>query len=81
MSDRNPEEADPAPLDRVAGRHLDAQAVQQLGLALGLDWTLDEAGAIRDQLVSTHEGLRLAEARIHTTAEEPATAFEPDREA
>lgn len=67
--------------DLTPERHLDAQAVQQLGLARGLDWTLDEAGAIRDQLVSTHEALRLAEARIDATGEEPASAFEPVREA
>jgi hypothetical protein len=59
---------------------LDAHAVQQLGLARGLNWTLDEAGAIRDQLVSTHEALLLAEARIDVTAEEPASAFDPGRE-
>jgi hypothetical protein len=59
---------------------LDAHAVQQLGLARGLNWTLDEAGAIRDQLVSTCEGLRLAETRIDATAEEPASAFDPGRE-
>ncbi len=60
--------------------HLDAHAVQELGLARGLNWTLDEAGAIRDQLVSTHEGLRAAETRIDATAEEPASTFEPGRE-
>jgi hypothetical protein len=59
---------------------LDAHAVQQLGLARGLNWTLDEAGAICDQLVSTHEALLCAEARIDVTAEEPASAFDPGRE-
>jgi hypothetical protein len=59
---------------------LDAHAVRQLGFARGLHWTLDEAGAIRDQLVSTHEGLLVAEARIDLTAEEPASAFDPGRE-
>jgi hypothetical protein len=59
---------------------LDAHAVQQLGLARGLNWTLDEADAIRDQLVSTHAALLRAEARIDATAEEPASAFNPDRE-
>jgi hypothetical protein len=60
--------------------HLDARAVQQLGLARGLSWTLDEASAIRDQLVSTYEALRLAEARIDATTEEPASAFDLRRE-
>jgi hypothetical protein len=59
---------------------LDAHAVQQLGLACGMDWNLNEAAAIRDQLVSTHEALLRAEARIDATAEEPASAFKPSRE-
>jgi hypothetical protein len=59
---------------------LDAHAVQQLGLARGLSWTFDEASAIRDQLVSTYEALRLAEARIDATTEEPASPFDPRRE-
>jgi hypothetical protein len=59
---------------------LDAHAVRQLGLACGLHWTLDEASAIRDQLVSTHEGLLLAEARLDVAAEEPASTFDPGRE-
>jgi len=59
---------------------LDAHSVQQLGLARGLNWTLEEAGAIRDQLVSTQEALLRAETSIDATAAEPAIAFNPDRE-
>lgn len=73
MSDHEPE-----PIDQAPAQQLDAQAVRQLGLTRGLEWTLDEAAAIRDQLVSTHEGLRLAEARIDAWAEEPASTFEPE---
>ena len=57
-----------------------AEAVRQLGLAQGFEWTHEEAAAIRDQLVSTHEGLRQAAERIDATAAEPATMFVPARE-
>jgi hypothetical protein len=59
---------------------LEAHAVRQLGLDRGLHWILEEAGAIHDQLVSTHEGLLLAEARLDVTGEEPASTFDPGRE-
>ena len=74
MSDHEPEPIDGAPPSQVS-----AEAVLQLGRARGLDWTLAEAAAIRDQLVSTHEALRRAEARIDPWGEEPASAFTPDR--
>jgi hypothetical protein len=76
MSDREPEQS-----TLKETQHLDAEAVRQLGLARGLEWTSDQAAAIRDLLVSTHESLRIAEARIDAQAEEPASGFQPDREA
>ena len=77
MSERGAERLDG---DHAPAGQLGAAAVRQMGLARGLEWTLDEAPAIRDQLVSTHEGLRLAEVRIGATAEEPASKFKPGGE-
>jgi hypothetical protein len=56
---------------------LDAEAVRQLGLARGFSWTIEEARAIRDQLATTREGLRLSATRVDATAEEPASRFDP----
>ena len=72
MTDREPDDA--------TAQGFDPAAVRQLGLARGFEWTLDEAAAIRDQLASIRAGLRLADARIDA-AEEPASVFQPGREA
>jgi hypothetical protein len=70
--------SEPELISDTAAEHLGAEAVRQLGLARGFSWTLEEARAIRDQLVSTQEGLRLAQTRVDATAEEPAITFDPD---
>lgn len=56
----------------------DAVVVRRLGLTRGLDWSLDEARAIADQLTATRAGLEAARTRLDASAEEPASKFDAD---
>jgi hypothetical protein len=55
----------------------DVEAIELLARARGFDLTLDEAGAIRDQLAGIRDGLERARATIDVDAEEPASSFSP----